>query len=112
MGVNETLARRCKIALRHALIGRKASEVFAAPLGERFEAQISRSSPKGVSVRALGIAVPEPATRALTLVGFACFATPAMASGKSGCVNTFGGPAQEGGSTGRGVSADLEDPAL
>ena len=39
VAVNQTLADRCNFADKRALIGRKASEVFAPPLGERFEAQ-------------------------------------------------------------------------
>jgi AraC-like DNA-binding protein len=50
--VNETLAQRCKFADRRALIGRKASEVFAAPLGERFEAQDLKVVAEGLSIRA------------------------------------------------------------
>ena len=39
VAVNETLAHRCHFTDKRALIGRKASEVFMSPLGERFEAQ-------------------------------------------------------------------------
>ena len=52
VAVNETLAQRCKLADRRALIGRKASEVFAAPLGERFEAQDLKVIAEGLSIRA------------------------------------------------------------
>ena len=41
---------RCNVAGKRALIGRKASEVFAAPLGERFEAQ-DLGSHGGLSIR-------------------------------------------------------------
>jgi AraC-like DNA-binding protein len=51
VAVNETLARRCRLAGSHALIGRKASEVFAAPLGERFEAQDLKVVAEGLSIR-------------------------------------------------------------
>ena len=51
VAVNDTLARRCGFADSHALIGRKASEVFAAPLGERFEAQDLKVIAEGLSVR-------------------------------------------------------------
>ena len=37
---------------KSALIGRKASEVFAAPLGERFEAQDLKVIAEGLSIRA------------------------------------------------------------
>jgi len=50
--VNETLARRCGFADSGALIGRRPSEVFAAPLGERFEAQDLKVIAEGLSVRA------------------------------------------------------------
>ena len=51
VAVNDTLARRCGFADSHALIGRKASEVFAAPLGERFEAQDLKVIAEGLSIR-------------------------------------------------------------
>ena len=51
VAVNETLAHRCGFADSHALIGRKASEVFAAPLGERFEAQDLKVIAEGLSIR-------------------------------------------------------------
>ena len=49
--VNETLARRCKLADKRELIGRRASEIFAAPLGERFEAQDLKVIAEGLSIR-------------------------------------------------------------
>jgi AraC-like DNA-binding protein len=49
--VNETLVHRCKLADSHALIGRKASEVFTSPLGERFEAQDLKVIAEGLSIR-------------------------------------------------------------
>jgi len=51
VAVNETLVLRCKVAGKHALIGHKASEVFAAPLGDRFEAQDLRVLAEGLSIR-------------------------------------------------------------
>ena len=51
VAVNETLVRRCKLADSDALIGRKASEVFAAPFGERFEAQDLKVIVEGLSIR-------------------------------------------------------------
>jgi AraC-like DNA-binding protein len=51
VAVNETLAHRCGFADSHGLIGRKASEVFAAPLGERFEAQDLKVIAEGLSIR-------------------------------------------------------------
>ena len=51
VAVNETLVLRCRVAGKRALIGRKASEVFAAPLGERFEAQDLRVLMEGLSIR-------------------------------------------------------------
>ena len=51
VAVNETLAHRCRFADKSALIGRKASEVFAAPLGERFEAQDLKVIAEGLSIR-------------------------------------------------------------
>ena len=51
VAANETLARRCGFADSRALIGRKASEVFAAPLGERFEAQDLKVLAEGLSIR-------------------------------------------------------------
>ena len=41
VAVNQTLADRCNFADKRALIGRKASQVFAPPLGERFEAGVA-----------------------------------------------------------------------
>jgi AraC-like DNA-binding protein len=52
VAVNETLVRRCRFPDSGALIGRKASEVFAAPLGERFEAQDLKVIAEGFSIRA------------------------------------------------------------
>jgi AraC-like DNA-binding protein len=49
--VNETLAHRCKLKDKRALIGRKASEVFAPPLGERYEAQDLKVLAEGLSIR-------------------------------------------------------------
>ena len=51
VAVNETLVLRCKVAGKRALIGRRASEVFAAPLGDRFEAQDLRVLAEGLSIR-------------------------------------------------------------
>src|SRR6202142_346095 len=51
VAVNDTLAHRCRFASKSALIGRKASEVFAAPLGERFEAQDLKVIAEGLSIR-------------------------------------------------------------
>jgi AraC-like DNA-binding protein len=51
VAVNETLAHRGRFAGKSALIGRKASEVFAAPLGERFEAQDLKVIAEGLSIR-------------------------------------------------------------
>jgi AraC-like DNA-binding protein len=51
VAANDTLAHRCKLADKRALIGRKASQVFAAPLGERFEAQDLKVIAEGLSIR-------------------------------------------------------------
>ena len=51
VAVNDTLAHRCRFTSKSALIGRKASEVFAAPLGERFEAQDLKVIAEGLSIR-------------------------------------------------------------
>jgi AraC-like DNA-binding protein len=51
VAANETLVHRCGFADSRALIGRKASEVFAAPLGERFEAQDLKVLAEGLSIR-------------------------------------------------------------
>ncbi len=51
VAVNETLAHRCKLGDKRALIGRKASDVFAAPLGERYEAQDLKVIAEGLSIR-------------------------------------------------------------
>ena len=51
VAVNETLVHRCKLADAHALIGRKASEVFSNPLGELFEAQDLKVIAEGLSIR-------------------------------------------------------------
>jgi AraC-like DNA-binding protein len=51
VAVNQTLADRCNFADKRALIGRKASEVFAPPLGERFEAQDLKVIAEGLSIR-------------------------------------------------------------
>ena len=51
VAVNETLAHRCGFMDKNALIGRKASEVFASPLGERFEAQDLKVIAEGLSIR-------------------------------------------------------------
>ena len=51
VAVNETLARRCGFAEAQALIGRKASEVFLSPLGERYEAQDLKVIAEGLSIR-------------------------------------------------------------
>ena len=52
VAVNDTLAHRCRFASKSALIGRKASEVFAAPLGERYEVQDLKVIAEGLSIRA------------------------------------------------------------
>jgi AraC-like DNA-binding protein len=52
VAVNDTLAHRCRFTGKSALIGCKASEVFAAPLGERFEAQDLKVIAEGLSIRA------------------------------------------------------------
>jgi hypothetical protein len=52
VAVKDTLAHRCRFASKSALIGRKASEVFAAPLGERYEAQDLKVIAEGLSIRA------------------------------------------------------------
>jgi len=51
VAVNQTLAERCNFADKRALIGRKASQVFAPPLGERFEAQDLKVIAEGLSIR-------------------------------------------------------------
>jgi AraC-like DNA-binding protein len=51
VAVNETLVHRCGFVDKEALVGRKASEVFAAPLGERFEAQDLKVIAEGLSIR-------------------------------------------------------------
>jgi AraC-like DNA-binding protein len=51
VAVNQTLADRCNFADKRALIGRKASHVFAPPLGERFEAQDLEVIAEGLSIR-------------------------------------------------------------
>ena len=51
VAVNETLVLRCKVAGKRALIGHKASEVFAPPLGDRFEEQDRRVLAEGLSIR-------------------------------------------------------------
>ncbi len=51
VAVNETLAHRCGFADSRALIGRKASEVFVSPLGERYEAQDLKVIAEGLSIR-------------------------------------------------------------
>ena len=51
VAVNETLAHRCKFADKRALIGRTASQVFAPPLGERYEAQDLEVIAEGRSIR-------------------------------------------------------------
>ena len=48
--VNQTLVQRCRFASKSALIGRKASEVFAAPLGKLFEAQDLKVIAEGLSI--------------------------------------------------------------
>jgi AraC-like DNA-binding protein len=52
VAVNDTLAHRCRLTSKSALIGHKASEVFIAPLGERFEAQDLKVIAEGLSIRA------------------------------------------------------------
>jgi len=51
VAVNQTLADRCNFGDKRALIGRKASEAFAPPLGERFEAQDLKVIAEGLSIR-------------------------------------------------------------
>ena len=51
VAVNETLAHGCKFADKRALIGRTASQVFAPPLGERYEAQDLEVLGQGLSIR-------------------------------------------------------------
>jgi AraC-like DNA-binding protein len=51
VAVNQTLVDRCKLTDKRALIGRKASQVFAPPLGERFEAQDLKVIADGLSIR-------------------------------------------------------------
>jgi AraC-like DNA-binding protein len=51
VAVNRTLADRCNFADKRALVGRKASQVFAPPLGERFEAQDLKVIAEGLSIR-------------------------------------------------------------
>jgi AraC-like DNA-binding protein len=51
VAVNETLVHRCRFADKGALIGRKASQVFAAPLGQLFEAQDLRVIAEGITIR-------------------------------------------------------------
>ena len=51
VAVNETLVHRCRFLDKNALIGRKASEVFAAPFGERYEAQDRKVIAEGLSIR-------------------------------------------------------------
>ena len=51
VALNDTLAHRCRFTDKSALIGRKASEVFAAPLGEQFEAQDLKVIAEGLSIR-------------------------------------------------------------
>src|SRR5271169_2127099 len=51
VAVNQTLADRCNFADKRALIGRKASQVFPPPLGERFEAQDLKVIAEGLTIR-------------------------------------------------------------
>ena len=51
VAVNRTLADRCNFPDKRSLIGRKASEAFAPPLGERFEAQDLKVIAEGLSIR-------------------------------------------------------------
>jgi AraC-like DNA-binding protein len=51
VAVNQTLADRCNFPDKRALIGRRASQVFAPPLGERFEAQDRKVVAEGLSIR-------------------------------------------------------------
>ena len=51
VAVNQTLVDRCNLTDKRALIGRKASQVFAPPLGERFEAQDLKVIADGLSIR-------------------------------------------------------------
>ena len=50
VAVNDTLAHRCRFTSKSALIGRKASEVFSAPLGEQFEAQDLKVIAEGLPI--------------------------------------------------------------
>jgi AraC-like DNA-binding protein len=51
VAINETLVHRCKLSDKRELIGRKASEVFMSPLGERYEAQDLKVIAEGLSIR-------------------------------------------------------------
>ena len=51
VAVNQTLVDRCNLTDKRALIGRKASQVFEPPLGERFEAQDLKVIAEGLSIR-------------------------------------------------------------
>ena len=48
--VNQTLARRCGMKDKAGLLGRTANEVFAAPLGQRFQAQDQSVLDEGVQI--------------------------------------------------------------
>lgn len=51
VAVNDTLVRRCGFAEKGSLVGRTASEVFPAPLGERYKAQDLSVIAEGLSIR-------------------------------------------------------------
>jgi AraC-like DNA-binding protein/PAS domain-containing protein len=50
VAVNDTLARRCRLAGKADLIGRTARDIFPAPLGERFDIQDRRVLGEGLSI--------------------------------------------------------------
>jgi AraC-like DNA-binding protein len=50
VAVNDTLARRCRLAGKADLIGRTARDIFPAPLGERFDLQDRRVLGEGLSI--------------------------------------------------------------
>ena len=51
VAVNETLAARCGLTGKQALIGRKASDIFPPLLGDRYEAQDLKVLAEGISIR-------------------------------------------------------------
>ena len=48
--VNQTLARRCGMRDKAGLLGKTANEAFAAPLGQRFQAQDQSVLDEGVQI--------------------------------------------------------------